>query len=86
MHTKMTVNLGIAGVALLLASWGAVGLAGRIVAPPVVPHIWMAVVVAGLPIALLLGVTAGSRGSRLWLLVSVLSLLSEAFCLLSAAV
>ena len=86
MQEKTSSTLGIVGVGILVASWVAVGLASKLLPPPFVPRIWTVVVFAILPASLALGAIAGWRGGRWWFLLSVLSLLSEAFCLLSVAV
>lgn len=83
---KLRLNVGILGAGLLAASWAAVGLGGKLVPPTVVPHLWEVVLFVALPVSLILGVIAGWKGSRWWFLLSALSLLSEAFCLLSVAV
>ena len=84
--TRPGLNVGMIGVGLFAASWAVVGLGGRLVPPTVVPHLWTGVLFAALPASLILGVVAGWKGSRWWFLLAGLSLLTEAFCLLSLAV
>jgi hypothetical protein len=78
--------LGPSSLVILLASWLALGLGGRLVPQQTVPHLWLAVLIIGLPASLVLGVVAGRSGSRWWFAVSGLVLLSEAFFLISVAV
>ena len=83
---ELAFIFGMSGVGLLVASWVVVGLGGKLAPVRAVPHLWTAVLLAALPASLILGVLAGWKGSKWWFLVSGLSLLSEAFCLLSVAV
>ncbi len=80
------VILGPSSLVLLLASWLALGLGSRLVPQQTVPHLWLAVLIVGLPASLVLGVLAGRGGSRWWFAVSGIVLLSEAFFLMSVAV
>ena len=78
--------LGPSSLVILLASWLALGLGSRLFPQQTVPHLWLAVLIIGLPASFVFGVLAGRSGSRWWFTVSGLVLLSEAFSLMSVAV
>ena len=71
---------------LLVASWILLGLANQWMPDFVVPNLWAIIIIAVLPTSFFLATVAAWKGSKWWLFVGGLGLLSEAFCLLSVAV
>lgn len=79
-------RIGIAGLLLLLASWLAIYLAGRVMPNTWAPNVWLITLTVGLPSALIAGIVAGRMASRWWYFVSGVSCLTAGVLLAGAAV
>ena len=86
MQSRASNNLGLVAAVLLAVSLIFLALGERLFSPSIVPNIWLAACLGTLPASLILAALAAWRGVRWWFLIAVISLLSEAFCLMSVAV
>lgn len=79
-------KIGLAGLVLLLSSWLAIYLAGRVMPNTWAPNVWLVILTTSLPCALIAGIIAGRMASRWWYFVSGMSLLTAGIMLAGVAV